>query len=111
LNNVNNWSDADKEVTVEAQILSPEGEVLASSEEKRKMAAGSTRQFDHRLTVTNPERWDVDNPVRYSVKTIVKDGDKVLDTQVIPFGFRTFKFTANDGFFLNDRHLQIQGVN
>ena len=111
LNNVNNWSDADKEVTVEAQILSPDGKVLTSSEEKRKMKAGSTRQFDHWLTITNPERWDVDNPVRYSVKTIVKDGDKVLDTQVIPFGFRTFKFTANDGFFLNNRHLHIKGVN
>lgn len=111
LNNVNNWSDADKEVTVEAQILSPDGNVLTSSEEKRKMKAGSTRQFDHWLTVTNPDRWDVDNPVRYSVKTIVKDGDKVLDTQIIPFGFRTFKFTANDGFYLNNRHLQIKGVN
>jgi beta-galactosidase len=111
LNTVNNWSNSDREVTVEAQILSPDGEVLTSSEEKRKMAAWSSRQFDHWLTVHNPIRWDVENPVRYSVKTIVKDGDKVLDTKFTPLGFRTFEFTANDGFFLNERHLQIKGVN
>jgi len=32
------------------------------------------------------------------VKTEVMDSDKVLDTQVIPFGFRTFKFTADKDF-------------
>jgi beta-galactosidase len=111
LNTVNNWSTSDKEVTVEAQILSPDGKVLTSSEEKRRMAAGSSRQFDHWLTVINPTRWDVENPVRYNVKTIVREGDKVLDTKITPFGFRTFEFTANDGFFLNERHLQIKGVN
>jgi beta-galactosidase len=111
LTTVNNLNSEEKEVTIESQIVSPAGIEIASTESKRKIAAQSSREFDHRLTVTKPTLWDVENPVLYSVKTIIKVDEQVVDEKTTPFGFRTFEFTANDGFFLNGRHLQIQGVN
>ncbi len=111
LTTVNNLNPGEKEITVESQILSPEGIKIVSAESKQKINAKSSLEIDHRLTVTRPTLWDIKDPVLYSVKTIVKDGSKILDEKTTPFGFRTFEFTANDGFFLNGRHLQIKGVN
>ena len=37
-------------------------------------------------------------------------GDKLVDATETPFGIRTFEFTANDGFHLNGRRVQLQGV-
>ncbi len=111
LNTVNNWSRGDKEITVEAQVLSPDGIKIAGSEVKRIITAGYAHEFDHWMTVTAPTRWDIGNPVLYSIKTIVKQGNEILDETVTPFGFRTIEFTANKGFFLNGKHVQIKGVN
>ncbi len=111
LNTVNNWSSSEKEVVVEAQILSPDGIKIAGSENKKKIRAGNSLEFDYWFTVPGPIRWDLSNPVLYSIKTIVKEGDKILDEKITPFGIRSFTFTADNGFFLNGNHLQLKGVN
>jgi beta-galactosidase len=38
-------------------------------------------------------------------------GDKIVDTETNTFGIRTFQFTADDGFHLNGRRVQLYGVN
>jgi len=111
LNNINNYSSNNREISVEATILSAEGNEVATSVSKRKLAAGTSREFDHWMEVTNPSLWDVDHPVLYSLRTIVSEGEKILDVKTTPFGFRTIKFTADDGFHLNGRRLQLKGVN
>ena len=111
LNNILNFSETDREITVEVKVLNSEYVEITSSENKKKIAAGSSLEFDHWLTVTSPTLWDVDNPVTYRLKTIVKEGDEILDEKETSFGFRTFQFTADDGFHLNGRRLQLKGVN
>jgi len=63
------------------------------------------------MTVVRPQIWDVDHPVLYSLKTKVIVDGKVVDSNETPFGFRSFEFTADDGFHLNGRRLQLRGVN
>jgi beta-galactosidase len=38
-------------------------------------------------------------------------GGGVRDVYETPFGVRTMRFTADHGFYLNDRRVQLQGVN
>ncbi|NQU87274.1 MAG: glycoside hydrolase family 2 protein [Mariniphaga sp.] len=111
LTNVNNFTEEQKSITVESIIISPEGIEVVSAQSDKRIKAGGSIEFDHWITVNSPNIWDVDNPVLYSVKTIVKDGDKILDESFTPFGFRTFEFTADDGFFLNGKHFNMKGVN
>ena len=59
--------------------------------------------------------WDIDNPVRYEVKTELirpadRDKDKVLDEQITRIGFRRAQFKVS-GFFLNGRKVKIRGLN
>ncbi|MBN1821367.1 MAG: DUF4982 domain-containing protein [Prolixibacteraceae bacterium] len=112
LSNIKNLDSEEKRVTVESVVLSPEGNEIEKAETRaRRIPAGGTMEFDNWITVKNPEIWDVDNPVLYAIKTIVKIDDEIVDTSISPFGFRTFKFTSDDGFFLNGKHFHMKGVN
>jgi isoleucyl-tRNA synthetase len=47
----------------------------------------------------------------YSLKLTIEKEEAVIDSETVPFGIRTFEFTANDGFHLNGQRVQICGVN
>jgi hypothetical protein len=49
------------------------------------------------------------HPNLYSVVTKVFDGKALVDTYRTTFGFRWFKWTADQGFFLNGEHLYFKG--
>jgi hypothetical protein len=88
----------------------PTGQEIPQSSVDGEFAAGESTHKQS-FKISNPQRWDVDDPNLYSLKTeLVVDG-KVVDTQVTPLGVRTFKFTAEDGFHLNGRRVQLYGVN
>ncbi|MBN2565262.1 MAG: DUF4982 domain-containing protein, partial [Candidatus Eisenbacteria bacterium] len=54
--------------------------------------------------------WDVDNPHLYTLRSeLLVDGEAV-DVEDSRFGFRTIDFTPDRGFFLNGRHLKLNGV-
>lgn len=60
--------------------------------------------------VTGAERWDIDNPKLYSVRTELWDKDVKIDEYTAEFGFRTAEFKA-DGFYLNGKKVKIRGLN
>lgn len=60
--------------------------------------------------VENPELWDIDHPHLYYVTVYVKRGGELIDEVREHFGFRTFRFDAEKGFFLNGRNIKIKGV-
>src|SRR5690606_37072435 len=63
------------------------------------------------LTIPNPRRWDIAHPHLYVLVTKIFDGDVLLDSIKTDFGIRTIRFTPNDGFYLNERRVRLQGVN
>ncbi|MBU0474327.1 MAG: DUF4982 domain-containing protein [Bacteroidetes bacterium] len=111
LTSVRNDEFKEKLVTIESTVLSPLGNVVAVAKHEEKIQSNSKYEFEQWVTLTSPQRWDVDSPVLYTVKTIIKSNGIDSDTNYTKFGIRTFEFTANDGFHLNGRRLQIKGVN
>jgi NOL1/NOP2/fmu family ribosome biogenesis protein len=71
--------------------------------------AGSTEVVKSNIEVDHPVLWDVDNPFLYSLVTVVK-GKGTIDSQVTRTGFRSLKFDADSGFFLNGRNLKLKGI-
>lgn len=62
------------------------------------------------VPVAAPQLWSVDKPTLYTVRTtVLRDGKPVdaVDTQA---GFRTIRFDAKKGFFLNDQPLKLKGT-
>lgn len=75
-----------------------------------KLPAGGKQSLSQKLEVANPHRWDVDDPYLYSAVTEIRQGDKVVDRYVTPFGIRTLEFSREKGFLLNGRYRKLNGV-
>jgi beta-galactosidase len=71
----------------------------------------STGQASVDVRIGRPHLWDIDDPYLYRVTTQLRLGGRVVDTYGASFGFRTTRFEANNGFFLNGRRTKLQGVN
>ncbi len=60
--------------------------------------------------VEGAQLWDIENPVRYLLRTeLILDGE-VIQTQEERPGFRYTRMDPDKGFFLNGRHLKLNGV-
>lgn len=61
--------------------------------------------------VSNPLIWDIDSPDFYILKTELFSADgKLLDELSQHAGFKSFYFDKENGFFLNGRHVKINGA-
>lgn len=93
-------------------ILDPRGTLVTTVTTEQTIPAGATVTFDQTTEpVANPELWHPDHPFLYSVTSRVFEDGKMADRYRTPFGFRWFKWTADQGFFLNGRHYYFKGVN
>lgn len=63
------------------------------------------------LSVTKPHLWNgTADPYLYRVYVIISHNNIPTDTVIQNIGFRTVTVDPDKGFFLNGKHLRIQGV-
>ena len=62
------------------------------------------------IPVDTPRLWSVEHPNLYEVRTTVSSNNAVVDAVTTNCGFRTIRFDAKQGFFLNDQPLKLQGT-
>ncbi len=85
-------------------------EVARSAPAKVSIEIGKNADVTLAVAVKNPELWDLKNPNRYLARTLVTVNGKLTDQYDTPFGIRTLKFTANNGFYINGKRVQMYGV-
>lgn len=109
---VENKSSYKGSIEVLQTVFDPSGKQVASATEKGT-APGfyKTQGFTSKFNITNPLLWDIDSPNLYKLVTQVKQEGKVVDTYKTTFGIRSIRFDAEEGFFLNGKHLKLQGTN
>jgi beta-galactosidase len=110
ITSLTNESVSQQEIRVENTIYSPSGNELKKSVSKLSLKPGEKKETEQTVTLFRPERWDIQNPALHTVKTVVYKNNVICDETRETFGIRTFKFTADDGFHLNGRRVQIKGV-
>ena len=63
------------------------------------------------LSLRKPRLWNsVDDPFQYQVEVSLLDQGTAIDQVSQMVGLRHFSIDANDGFFLNGKHVAIHGV-
>ena len=107
---VNNFEKTDKEITLKHIIRNQSGSIVAQKEAKSRVVASGSRVIEVTVTLPNPRRWDITDPHLYSVETLIFTGNSQVDNYFSEFGVRDIRFTADNGFFLNDRRVQLKGV-
>ena len=108
---IENHLDAESAIRVEIVLLDPDGQVVAASTKDYTVPGDSSHKVEMSFEIADPQRWDIASPKLYTAMIIVSMGDTLFDTEGVPFGIRTFRFTPDDGFHLNGRRVQLYGVN
>ena len=108
---LNNNLYSTEQITIEYKLIDPHGILIDLKIEEIDLSGKKEIGFEQWFNVSEYERWDIDSPVLYKLKTIIKGNGDELDVTNTNFGFRTILFTADDGFYLNGRRVQIKGVN
>ncbi len=110
---LDNTTEENGRVTLRHEIVNAEGECVASSEKKAKLAAGASKEeVVMQVYMNDPHRWDVNDPYLYTVRTSLLDKKgRLLDEIVNPLGIRTFSVDPDKGFTLNGRELKLIGTN
>jgi len=58
----------------------------------------------------SPLLWDTEHPHCYTVETSLSINGRIADTRTDTFGFRTIELKPDSGFYLNDRHIKLNGA-
>lgn len=87
--------------TIRNTVYDAQGRIVA-----KKQSAAAFQQFK----VGKPHLWSIENPYVYTVKTELIVGGKTVDEVLTTTGFRSFRFDAKTGFWLNGKNFKINGV-
>ncbi len=104
-----NSTGAAQETKVTISLYNPKGKTVAEKTLVILASAGADTPFDHHFTLPKPSLWDVDSPNLYQARIATQAGIWT-DTETTRFGIRSFSFPADDGFHLNGRRVQLNGV-
>jgi beta-galactosidase len=97
-------------VTVEALLLDPEGKTVANGRADASVPVLERAEAALTLDAGTPSLWSVETPTLYTVVTRVLRNGAPVDERRTPIGFRTIRFDADRGFFLNDQPVKLKGV-
>lgn len=90
-------------------VINKASEIVCVQRSFETLSEGFNK-FTTSFDVPNPRLWDIDDPYLYSLVTTVSVNGCEKDSVTNPLGFRTIRFDANEGFFLNGRNVKINGA-
>lgn len=100
-----------RRLTAVITIADADGLEVSRASTRLSIAQNKTGEVKQALRLPNPHLWNGRaDPYRYTVAVALMDGPRLLDRVTQPLGVRTFRFDANQGFFLNGKHLALHGV-
>ena len=88
--------------------------VTLKDAEGNVVGEATTAASDHTfvlIDVKNPHLWQgIEDPYCYTAEASIVNGEEVLDTVVITYGYRSFRVDAETGFYLNGKRMPLHGV-
>ncbi len=98
-------------LNVVTRLADSAGTVVSERSVVTPVKAGATGMAVPTLNLFRPRLWDGRaDPYLYNITVQVWDRRRLIDSVTQPFGIRSFRFDANDGFSLNGKHIRLQGV-
>lgn len=97
-------------IDIRAELLDDQGATVAHADTTAKIESLETTVVHLAIAGITPRLWSVDDPTLYSIRIQVSRDGVVLDERTHTCGFRTLRFDADRGFFLNGTSLKIKGV-
>lgn len=95
-------------VKLVTEVYTSNGEKVSTVTSSQKLAA--KLNFNQQLKIKNPQLWSIETPNLYTAISKVYVDNVLTDEYKTSFGCRTIRFDKDNGFFLNEKPVKIQGV-
>ena len=105
-----NAGSAEANCQVISEIIDPNGKLLPAVRATKSIAANGSTDVVQETSIPQPSLWSPDSPRLYKVRTTISQDGQIVDSTETTFGIRTISFDADKGFFLNGKHVEIQGA-
>jgi beta-galactosidase len=107
---IKNSTQKNSKVVLETIIKDANGKIVISK--SVEIDTEKNKEIKHKtsLLLENPIKWDIEKPYLYSVISNIKQDNKIVNSYASSFGVRTIEITTNDGFLLNKKRIQLNGV-
>lgn len=96
---------------IRVSLLDKLGTTVASSVIDQRIKETDTTIVRQQLSVPVPRLWSIDDPYLYQLKVELESEGENIGDYTFNYGIRTFRFDANEGFFLNQKHIKLKGTN
>ncbi|MCR4864208.1 MAG: DUF4982 domain-containing protein [Bacteroidales bacterium] len=105
---VENTSHAASNVVVRHSLRDPRGtEVATANTPATETGPRRTNLSEQIVTVANPQRWSLTNPVLYTLVSTVLVNEVPVDQYICNIGFRTLDYLPQTGFLLNGTPVSL----
>ena len=101
---------AEANATFSVELTDAGGCVVAQGSTGVTVPPLARREAHFDLAVPDPKLWSVDAPNLYTLRARLTRKGQQDDRRTLRIGFRTFRFDADKGFFLNGEPLKIKGT-
>lgn len=105
-----NTTNTDSKVRLRQTVVDAQGKQISFDESPVAVVATESTESTQQLTVPSPQLWHIGSPNLYTLHTEILVDDSVTTSRQSHFGIRTVEFDAKRGFFLNGKHIRLQGV-
>ncbi len=101
----------EKEVKAQITInlLDKNGKNSGSVKDNIILSGKSGNTVKKQIEIEKPLLWSIESPSLYTAEIILETDKKVIDTYSQRFGIRSIEFSADKGFLLNGKSLELKG--
>ncbi len=107
---VTNGGSNEAPCEVETVVQSATGQAVARASARERIPAGADIEVSQGLRLETAKYWSIESPYLYRLVSTVRRQGRVVDRVETPFGIRTFRFDARQGFFLNGKPVKLKGT-
>jgi beta-galactosidase len=106
---VANGKNERSDIKVSTRLLDAGNIVVGESETSSSANANDKTQAIQEITIKSPRLWSPDSPYLYKAEVTVLSNGEAEDVVTTNFGVRTISFSAENGFILNGKKMELQG--
>jgi beta-galactosidase len=105
-----NESEHSRDVKVEFEIFDATGQVVSRYVGYETVAGDGLVKVKEELSVSEPRLWSPDSPNLYTLVVRILDDERIVDEVRTPFGIFTTSVSADEGFLLNGKGIELCGA-
>lgn len=107
---LSNGGSSNREVELNVRLLDGQ-RVVKEGTKKVNLSGNAAMQQEFTFEIDQPHLWNGrQDPFLYQAEVILSRNGQMVDRVIQPLGLRFYRIDPDKGFFLNGKHLPLQGI-